>query len=83
MTEETEVGGIAADRLKSIVDRIENLEAEKKGLTETISDVFKEAKSAGFDTKVLKQIIRQRKLEPAEVENQEYLADLYRRALEQ
>lgn len=83
MTEETEVGGIAAERLRSVVERVERLEAERKALGDDISDIFKEAKSAGFEVKVLRQIIRQRKLEPAEVEEQETLLDLYRRALEQ
>lgn len=78
---DTEVGGIAADRLRSIVERIERLEEERKGLAENIKDIFAEAKSAGFDVKVVRQIISIRKKEPAEVEEQETLLDLYRRAL--
>lgn len=77
----TEVGGIAADRLRSIVERIERLEEERKALGSDIKDIFSEAKSAGFDIKVLRQIIRLRKQEPAEVEEQETLLDLYRKAL--
>jgi uncharacterized protein (UPF0335 family) len=73
--ETTEVGGIAGERLRSIVERIERLEEEKKALSSDIKDIFAEAKSAGFDVKVL------RKQEPAEVEEQETLLDLYRRAL--
>lgn len=76
-----EVGGIAVDRLRSIIERIERLEEEKKGLAENIKDVFAEAKSAGFDVKVVRQIISIRKKEPAEVEEQETLLELYRRAL--
>lgn len=76
-----EVGGIAVDRLRSIIERIERLEEEKKGLAENIKDIFAEAKSAGFDVKVVRQIISIRKKEPAEVEEQETLLDLYRRAL--
>lgn len=75
------VGGIAADRLRSIVERVERLEDERKGLAGDIKDIFTEAKSAGFDVKVLRQIIRIRKQEPAEVEEQETLLDVYRRAL--
>ena len=45
---DTEVGGIAADRLRSIVERIERLEEERKGLADNIKDIFAEAKSAGF-----------------------------------
>ncbi len=76
-----EVGGIAADRLRSIVERIERLEEERKALANDIKDIYAEAKSAGFDVKVLRQIISLRKKEPAEVEEQETLLDLYRRAL--
>ena len=79
--QDTEVGGIAGDRLRSIVERIERLEEERKGLAENIKDIFAEAKSAGFDVKVVRQIISIRKKEPAEVEEQETLLDLYRRAL--
>ena len=79
--QDTEVGGIAADRLRSVVERIERLEEERKGLADNIKDIFAEAKSAGFDVKVVRQIISIRKKEPAEVEEQETLLDLYRRAL--
>lgn len=75
------VGGIAADRLRSIIDRVERLEEERKGLAGDIKDIFTEAKSAGFDVKVLRQIIRIRKQDPSEVEEQETLLDIYRRAL--
>lgn len=85
MTDETkaapEVGGISADRLRSIIERIERLEQERKALGNDIKDIFQEAKSAGFDVKVVKQIISIRKKEPAEVEEQETILDLYRRAL--
>ncbi len=76
-----EVGGIATERLRSIVERVERLEQEKKALSDDIKDIFAEAKSAGFDVKVLRQIIRLRRQEPAEVEEMETLLDLYRRAL--
>ena len=76
-----ETGGIAADRLRSLVDRIERLEEERKALGNDIKDIYQEAKSAGFDVKVLRQLIRQRKQEAAEIEEQETLLDLYSRAL--
>ena len=79
--ENTEVGGIAADRLRSIVERIERLEEVKKARSSDIKDIFAEAKSAGFDVKVLRAVIRLRQQEPAEVEEQETLLELYRRAL--
>ena len=78
---DTSVGGIAADRLRSIIERVERLEEERKGLAGDIKDIFSEAKSAGFDVKVIRRIISLRKQEPAEVEEQETLLDIYRRAL--
>ena len=78
---EAQIGDIAADRLRSLIERIERLEEERKALGSDIKDIFAEAKSAGFDVKVLRQIIRIRKQEPAEVEEQESLLDVYRRAL--
>lgn len=74
-------GGIAADRLRSIVERIERLEEERKALGGDIRDIYAEAKSAGFDVKVLRALISIRKKEPADVEEQETLLDVYRRAL--
>ena len=74
-------GGIAADRLRSIIERVERLEEERKALGSDIKDIFAEAKSAGFDVKVVRQIIRIRRQEPADVEEQEALLDVYRRAL--
>jgi uncharacterized protein (UPF0335 family) len=77
----TETGGVAADRLRSLVERIERLEEERKALGNDIKDIYAEAKSAGFDVKVLRQLIRVRRQEPAEIEEQESLLDVYRRAL--
>lgn len=74
-------GNIAADRLRSLVDRIERLEEERKALAGDIKDIYVEAKSAGFDVKVLRQLIRIRKQQPADVEEQETLLNVYRRAL--
>ena len=79
--ETTNNGGIAADRLRSIIERVERLEDERKALGADIRDVFTEAKSAGFDVKVIKQLLKLRKQEPAEVEEQETILDAYRRAL--
>lgn len=79
--QDTEVGGIAADRLRSIIERVERLEEEKKALSSDIKDIMAEAKSAGFDVAVIRAILRIRKQEPADVEEQEALLDLYRRAL--
>lgn len=72
---------VAADRLRSLVERIERLDEERKALANDIRDIYAEAKSAGFDVKVLRQLIRIRKQEPADVEEQETLLDVYRHAL--
>jgi len=74
-------GGIAAARLRSIIERVERLEEERKALSGDIRDIFAEATSAGFDVTVIRTIIRLRKQEPAEVEAQETLLQIYRRAL--
>lgn len=80
-SEDGDVGGIAADRLRSIIERIERLEEERKALADDIKDIFAEAKSAGFDVKVVRQVIRVRKMEPAEYEEEQTLLELYLRAL--
>jgi uncharacterized protein (UPF0335 family) len=77
----TDVGGIAPEMLRSLVERIEQLEEEKKSLADDIGEIYAEAKSAGFDTKVLRQVIRQRRIDARELEEQETILDLYRRAL--
>lgn len=79
--DDTNVGGIAVDRLRSIIERVERLETERKALADDIKDIFTEAKSAGFDVKTIRQIIRMRKQEPSELQEQESLLDIYRRAL--
>jgi uncharacterized protein (UPF0335 family) len=76
-----DVGGIQGDRLKSFIERIERLEEEKAALASDIKDVFSEAKGTGFDTKIMRQILKLRKLDSADIEEQETLLDLYKRAL--
>jgi uncharacterized protein (UPF0335 family) len=76
-----DVGGIQGDRLKSFIERIERLDEEKAALTADIKDVFAEAKGTGFDTKIMRQIIKLRKMDRADVQEQETLLDLYKRAL--
>lgn len=75
------VGGIAADRLRSIIERVERLTAECDALRGDIKDIFSESKSAGFDVPTIRQIIKIRKQDPAKVEEAESLLDIYRRAL--
>ena len=76
----TEAGGIAADRLKSFLERIERLEEEKAGIVGDIKEVYAEAKSSGFDTKIMRMIVRLRKMEPQDREEQEHILALYKRA---
>lgn len=79
--ETAQYGNISAERLRSLVERIERLEEERKALSADIKDIFLEARSTGFDVKVLRQLIRIRKMDTAEVEEAETLLDIYRRAL--
>ncbi|MEO8666992.1 MAG: DUF2312 domain-containing protein [Bauldia sp.] len=72
---------VARDQLKSIVERIERLEEEKRALADDIKEVFAEAKGNGFDTKVLRTVIRLRKQDKNERQEQEALLDLYLHAL--
>lgn len=78
----TETGGIAADRLRSLIERIERLEEEKKALSSDIRDIFAEAKSAGFDVKIMRAIIKLRKMNAADRDEQEFLLDTYKKALD-
>ncbi len=84
MSEENnaEVGGIAVDRLRSLIERIERLEEEKAALASDIRDIFAEAKSAGFDTKIMKTVIKLRKMNAADRDEQEFLLETYRKALD-
>jgi uncharacterized protein (UPF0335 family) len=74
-------GGIAADRLRSFLERIERLEEEKAGLTADIREIYAEAKGSGFDTKVMRHIVRLRKMDSADRQEQEALLEVYRRAI--
>ena len=76
-----EVGGIARERLKSFIERIENLEEEKSALTADVREVYSEAKGIGLDIKTLRQIVRLRKLDSSDRQQQEELLDLYKNAL--
>lgn len=73
--------GVAADQLRQIVERIERLEEEKQAIADDVKDVYAEAKANGFDTKVLRQIVRMRKQDPNERTEQEAILDLYMQAL--
>lgn len=77
-----EVGGIAVDRLRSLIERIERLEEEKAAIGSDIRDIFAEAKSAGFDVKIMRTVIKLRKMNAADRDEQEFLLETYRKALE-
>lgn len=73
--------GFAAGQLASLIERIEKLEEEKKALSADIKEVFAEAKGSGFDTKIMRQIIRLRKMDTAARQEAEAILDLYLSAL--
>jgi uncharacterized protein (UPF0335 family) len=73
--------GIAGDELKSFIERVERLEEEKAGIAGDIREVFAEAKGTGFDTKIMRQIIRLRKMDAADRAEQQELLDIYMQAL--
>jgi uncharacterized protein (UPF0335 family) len=74
-------GGVAGEHLKSFIERIERLEEEKKALADDIRDVYAEAKGNGFDVKVMRQIVKIRKMDKADLDEQEALLETYMRAL--
>ena len=74
--------GIAADQLRSFVERIERLEEEKAALSADVKEVYAELKSSGFDAKIVRQVIRLRKMERGDRQELEALLDLYMSAIE-
>ena len=76
-----DVGGVAGEQLKSFIERIERLEEEKRTLSGDIKEVYAEAKGTGFEPKIMRQIIKLRKMDKEEVDEEESLLDLYKRAL--
>jgi len=77
-----DVGGVAGERLRSFIERIERLEDEKQALAADIREVYSEAKGAGFDVKVMRQLIRLRKMDNDDRTQMEAVLDVYERALE-
>ncbi len=75
--------GIAGDRIRSSVERIEQIETELKELTEAKKEIFSEAKGEGFDVKVLKEILKLRKQDQDERDEHETLLDVYMRAMDE
>jgi uncharacterized protein (UPF0335 family) len=78
----TDTVGIAGERILSFIERVEQIDEELKALTEGKKEVFSEAKGEGFDVKVLKEILKLRKQDENERDEQESLLDLYMRAMQ-
>jgi uncharacterized protein (UPF0335 family) len=74
-------GTVSNEQLRLLMERIERLEEEKKGVADDIRDVFAEAKSQGYDTKIMRQILKLRKMEPHDRAEMEALLDVYKSAL--
>ena len=72
---------VAADELRSFIERIERLDAEKKDIADQQKEVMAEAKSRGYDTKVMRKLVTMRKKDPQEISEEEAVLELYREAL--
>jgi uncharacterized protein (UPF0335 family) len=81
MAKDVADSGVAAAELKQFVERVERLEEEKKAIADDIKDVFAEMKGRGFDTKAIRQILRIRKQDHSERQEQEAILELYMSAL--
>ncbi len=83
MNDTTEPGTyrVAADELRSFIERIERLDAEKKDIAELQKEVMAEAKSRGYDTKIMRKLVTMRKKDPQEISEEEAVLELYREAL--
>ncbi len=76
-----DVQGVSGERLKQYIERVERLEEEKSGLADDIKDVYAEAKSAGFDSKIMRMIVRLRKMASEKRREEEELLDIYKSAI--
>ena len=77
-----EIGGVSSERLRSFVERIERLEEERAALSADIREVYSESKGAGFDVKILRQIVRLRKMDNADRAEEEAILETYKQALD-
>jgi uncharacterized protein (UPF0335 family) len=76
-----QVGGIAGEQLRALIERIERLEEEKKDVQEQIKEVFSEAKGTGFDVRIMRQLLRLRRLRDVDRSEQEELLEIYKSAI--
>ncbi|QLC25476.1 DUF2312 domain-containing protein [Parasphingopyxis algicola] len=74
-------GAVQADRLRLLIERIERLEEEKKGIADDIKDVYAEAKAVGYDPKVMRKVVSLRKMDTNDRREQDDLLDTYKSAL--
>ena len=81
MSDNSQVGGTAVERLRSFVERIERLEEERSALGADIREAFAEAKANGFDIKIMRNMLKLWKMETADRQEQDHLLELYKRAL--
>ena len=77
----SEVGGVAVDRLRSFIERIERLEEERATVAVDIREVYAEAKANGFDPKIMRQVVKLRKMESGDRQEQEAMLEIYKEAL--
>ena len=76
-----EAGGIAAERLRQFIERVERLEDERRALGADIREIYAEAKAVGFEPKIMRQIVKLRAMDGDELKEQESLLDVYKHAL--
>lgn len=81
MAKKLNSGNFSTDQLNQLVARIERLEEEKQGLADDIKEVYAEAKAHGFDTVILRRVIKLRKMDKADLAEQESILDVYMNAL--
>lgn len=81
MTQPTNIGGVSGERLTLLIERVERLEEEKAGLADDIRDVYAESKSAGYDTKIMRQIVKLRKMDRQKRQEQEEILEMYKSAI--
>ncbi len=80
-TTANDTGGVSGQRLKAFIERIERLEEEKTGLAEDIKDIYAESKAVGFDSKIIRKVIRLRKMDTEKRHEEEQMLELYKSAI--
>ncbi len=76
-----DAGGVSGQRLKAFIERIERLEEEKAALGEDVKDIYAESKAVGFDTKIIRKVIRLRKMDAEKRREEDELLELYKSAI--